>query len=55
MRPNSKIINICDMPIAIKKSMAEILGLDSELKLLPILWIKSFWMVDKCMIKRAMI
>ncbi len=30
MRPNSKIINICDMPVAIKKSMADILGLASE-------------------------
>lgn len=30
MRPNSKIINICDMPVAIKKSMADILGLPSE-------------------------
>lgn len=30
MRPHSKIINICDMPVAIKKSMADILGLDSE-------------------------
>lgn len=30
LRPNSKIINICDMPVAIKKSMADILGLESE-------------------------
>jgi len=30
LRPDSKIINICDMPVAIKKSMADILGLDSE-------------------------
>lgn len=30
MRPDSKIINICDMPVAIKKSMADILGLESE-------------------------
>ena len=30
MRPESKIINICDMPVAIKKSMADILGLKNE-------------------------
>ncbi|MGI6156191.1 MAG: 6-phospho-alpha-glucosidase [Enterococcus lemanii] len=30
LRPNSKIINICDMPVAIKKSIANILGLKSE-------------------------
>ncbi|MDH6365513.1 maltose-6'-phosphate glucosidase [Enterococcus sp. PF1-24] len=30
MRPNAKIINICDMPVAIKKSIADILGLASE-------------------------
>jgi maltose-6'-phosphate glucosidase len=30
LRPNSKVINICDMPVAIKKSMADILGLESE-------------------------
>lgn len=30
MRPNAKIINICDMPVAIKKSIADILGLQSE-------------------------
>lgn len=30
LRPDAKIINICDMPIAIKKSMADILGLKSE-------------------------
>ncbi|MFI3616775.1 6-phospho-alpha-glucosidase [Enterococcus avium] len=30
MRPNAKIINICDMPVAIKKSIADIVGLDSE-------------------------
>ncbi|MFT8320258.1 MAG: 6-phospho-alpha-glucosidase [Bacillus sp. (in: firmicutes)] len=30
MRPTAKIINICDMPVAIKKSMANILGLTSE-------------------------
>lgn len=30
MRPNSKIINICDMPVAIKKSIADILGLANE-------------------------
>ncbi|MFP7472973.1 6-phospho-alpha-glucosidase [Niallia sp. Man26] len=30
LRPDSKIINICDMPVAIKKSMADILGLESE-------------------------
>ncbi|MCI6271959.1 MAG: 6-phospho-alpha-glucosidase [Erysipelotrichaceae bacterium] len=29
-RPKSKIINICDMPIAIKKSLATILGLKNE-------------------------
>ena len=33
MRPNAKIINICDMPVAIKKSIADILGLDSELEI----------------------
>lgn len=30
LKPDSKIINICDMPVAIKKSMAEIVGLESE-------------------------
>ncbi len=30
LRPDSKIINICDMPVAIKKSMADILGLESD-------------------------
>ncbi|MGH1831014.1 6-phospho-alpha-glucosidase [Enterococcus gilvus] len=30
MRPNAKIINICDMPVAIKKSIAEIVGLENE-------------------------
>lgn len=30
LRPTAKIINICDMPVAIKKSMADILGLKSE-------------------------
>ncbi|MEY8463083.1 6-phospho-alpha-glucosidase [Streptococcus merionis] len=30
MRPESKIINICDMPVAIKKSIADILGLKDE-------------------------
>ncbi len=29
LRPNSKILNICDMPIAIQGNMAEILGLNS--------------------------
>ncbi|MGG5318949.1 6-phospho-alpha-glucosidase [Enterococcus sp. AZ072] len=30
LRPEAKIINICDMPVAIKKSMADILGLKNE-------------------------
>lgn len=30
LRPNSKIINICDMPVAIKKSLANLLGLKHE-------------------------
>lgn len=30
LRPNSKVINICDMPVAIKKSIADILGLKHE-------------------------
>lgn len=30
LRPDLKIINICDMPVAIKKSWADILGLESE-------------------------
>ena len=30
LRPNAKIINICDMPVAIKKSFADILGLKDE-------------------------
>ena len=30
LRPDAKIINICDMPVAIKKSMATILGLKNE-------------------------
>lgn len=30
LRPNSKILNICDMPIAIESRMAEILGLKSR-------------------------
>lgn len=30
LRPNAKIINICDMPVAIKKSIADILGLANE-------------------------
>ncbi|QCJ44678.1 6-phospho-alpha-glucosidase [Bacillus sp. S3] len=30
LRPNSKIINICDMPVALKKSMATILGIDEQ-------------------------
>lgn len=30
LRPDSKIINICDMPVALEKSMADILGLESE-------------------------
>lgn len=29
LRPNSKILNICDMPIAIQNNMAKILGLES--------------------------
>lgn len=30
LRPNSKILNICDMPIGIEVRMAEILGLESR-------------------------
>ena len=30
LRPDAKIFNICDMPVAIKKSMAAILGLKNE-------------------------
>lgn len=30
LRPDSKIINICDMPVALKKSMATILGIDEH-------------------------
>src|SRR5690625_3183982 len=30
LRPDSKIINICDMPIGIEESFAEILGLESR-------------------------
>lgn len=30
LRPDSKIINICDMPIGIEEKMAEILGLESR-------------------------
>lgn len=30
LRPNSKILNICDMPIGIETRMAEILGLESR-------------------------
>ena len=30
LRPNSKIINICDMPVGIEHRMAEILGLESR-------------------------
>lgn len=30
LRPNSKVLNICDMPIGIEVRMAEILGLDSR-------------------------
>ncbi|MBM6614474.1 6-phospho-alpha-glucosidase [Desemzia sp. RIT804] len=30
LRPNSKIINICDMPVGIETRMAEILGLESR-------------------------
>ncbi|MGY4104816.1 6-phospho-alpha-glucosidase [Ignavigranum ruoffiae] len=30
LKPNSKIINICDMPVGIEHRMAEILGLDSR-------------------------
>ena len=30
LRPNSKIINICDMPVGIEARMAEILGLESR-------------------------
>ncbi|MBS7578000.1 MULTISPECIES: 6-phospho-alpha-glucosidase [unclassified Enterococcus] len=30
LRPDAKIINICDMPVAIKKSIADILGLKHE-------------------------
>ncbi|VBB05436.1 Hypothetical protein LUCI_0645 [Lucifera butyrica] len=30
LRPNSKIINICDMPVGIEERMAEILGLKSR-------------------------
>lgn len=29
LKPNSKIINICDMPVAIKQAMADITGLES--------------------------
>ena len=29
LRPDTKIINICDMPVAIKQGMADIVGLDS--------------------------
>lgn len=29
LRPNSKILNICDMPIAIQNNLAKVLGLDS--------------------------
>ena len=38
LRPNSRIINICDMPVALENIMANILNLE---------WIKPFWMVDK--------
>ncbi|EOH96982.1 hypothetical protein UAY_02714 [Enterococcus moraviensis ATCC BAA-383] len=30
LRPDAKIINICDMPVAIKKSIADIMGLKHE-------------------------
>ena len=30
LRPNSKILNICDMPVGIETHMAEILGLESR-------------------------
>ena len=30
LKPNSKVLNICDMPIGIEVRMAEILGLDSR-------------------------
>ncbi|MGX7264831.1 6-phospho-alpha-glucosidase [Enterococcus crotali] len=30
LRPKAKIINICDMPVAIKKSIADIMGLKNE-------------------------
>src|SRR5699024_4960816 len=30
LRPNSKIINICDMPVGIEASFADILGLESR-------------------------
>ena len=30
LRPNSKIINICDMPIGIERNFATILGLESR-------------------------
>ncbi|MDR0298056.1 MAG: 6-phospho-alpha-glucosidase [Streptococcaceae bacterium] len=33
LRPNSKIINMCDMPVLIKDRMVEVLGLKSRLEL----------------------
>ena len=33
LKPNSKIINICDMPVSIESRMAEILGLESRKEL----------------------
>ena len=44
LRPNSKIINICDMPVGIEERMAEIAGLKDRNDL-PLLWPESLWLV----------
>ena len=40
LRPKSKILNICDMPISIENNMLKILGYYYS-----VLWTQSFWLV----------
>ncbi|OJT72042.1 hypothetical protein BM531_22375, partial [Clostridioides difficile] len=46
LRPNSRVINICDMPIGMEHNIARIAGLKSRKHMdIRYFWIKSLWLV----------
>ena len=48
LRPDSKILNICDMPIDLMEKMADMVGLKSRKRnAVRILWIKPLRMVEQ--------